>query len=776
MRFLRSFLVLLPLALAVAGDNFAADPTPAQGESSKSAASTSTVPATAAASTAKPSAAATTPAASPAVPVPAVPAAPPVLPPPPAKGSQIPEEKNNCILCHGETDLWDAKQRRFFISREDLAADVHWLKGVNCHDCHGGDFTTTEKNDAHAREKGFLAKPEEKTEEILRLVMPKCISCHSKEELELRKGVHEKAGPRVNPADPMSEGTLLECAACHGKLAHKLLPVHSKQSPVFLDNQVQTCGHCHEDHLQTYITSVHGKGLYQMGLDVVPSCADCHGAHGIYRPVDKRSTLNVSKVTETCGKCHRFIAERLAASIHGVPKGGSDQADRPAPGGNSTQKPGCTSCHLGHSDAGPETAGFRTNLPNMCGNCHGKLAGRYAMSVHGELTRLGYAPAAKCSDCHGSHRILAVANPASPLAPQSRRQTCSKCHSHVVANFLAFDPHADHTDGQRYPLLHGVYTALMALMIITFGVFGVHSVLWFLRGLYDVLVEGRPAAMAPGGTAYVRFNSFHRRTHALLLTSFLGLAITGMPLKYSDAAWARHMASALGGFDSTGVWHRLFALITFGCFFTFIFGMAFQLRARRKGRKTTLLGAIFGPDSPVPNWRDLKDFGRMLRWFVGLGPRPAFERWAYWEKFDFWGAIADVLIIGTTGLILWFPNFFTSFLPGSVLNIAKVIHSTQALLATGFVFAIHFFNTHLRAEKFPADMSVLTGLVTEEEMLHERPDYYQRLRAEGKLDQLRVPTPSRWTIRFIQASGTFALLAGLALLAGMIWAMLGGGG
>ena len=163
-------------------------------------------------------------------------------------------------------------------------------------------------------------------------------------------------------------------------------------------------------------------------------------------------------------------------------------------------------------------------------------------------------------------------------------------------------------------------------------------------------------------------------------------------------------------------------------------------------RGLTWLQVVFGPDSPVPNWRDVKDFFKMVRWFVGLGPKPGFERWAYWEKFDFWGASADIVIIGTTGLILWFPTFFCSFLPGVTLNVAKVIHSTQALLATGFIFAIHFFNIHLRAEKFPADMSLLIGLVSEEEFLAERPDYYQSLaarrrpRADGSHGPLQVAT------------------------------------
>ena len=65
-----------------------------------------------------------------------------------------------------------------------------------------------------------------------------------------------------------------------------------------------------------------------------------------------------------------------------------------------------------------------------------------------------------------------------------------------------------------------------------------------------------------------------------------------------------------------------------------------------------------GPIRRCPNLRDLKDFLKMLRWFFGLGPKPGFDRWSYWEKIDFWGAIADTVIIGSTGLMLWFPNFF----------------------------------------------------------------------------------------------------------------------
>jgi cytochrome b subunit of formate dehydrogenase len=164
----------------------------------------------------------------------------------------------------------------------------------------------------------------------------------------------------------------------------------------------------------------------------------------------------------------------------------------------------------------------------------------------------------------------------------------------------------------------------------------------------------------------------------------------------------------------------------------------------------------------------------MVRWFCGKGPKPTYERWAYWEKFDFWGAVADIIIIGLTGLILWFPNAFCTYLPGETLNLAKVIHSTQAFLATGFVFAIHFFSTHLRPEKFPMDMSILTGLVSEEELREERPEYFERLAREGKLESLRTTVPPRGIALLVYLGGFLALAIGVALPAGLVVAALGG--
>ena len=679
---------------------------------------------------------------------------------PPKTGSHIAADDNSCIQCHGDTDLWDEKSRHLFISRDKLAQDVHWLKGVNCSDCHGGNYKAQDVREAHALEDGFRSKPEE--------VKKYCSFCHDAEALELVKGVHDKAGPK----NERGRGTMLSCDKCHGKVSHNLLPIKDPGSPVFIDNQVKVCGSCHEKDYESYTKNAHGMGLYKMGLQVTASCADCHGSHGIYKPADQRSTLYLANVSLTCGKCHRFIAEYLQKSIHSSGKGLGEAATRLAPGGKTNQHPSCTSCHQGHSIEFAESGHFRQNLPHLCGNCHGQLSSRYAMSIHGELTELGYGPAATCYNCHGSHEILAVSNPLSPVSAQNKLKTCRECHPHANQRFSNFDPHADHTDRSANPALYWVYKVLMTLMITVFSFFGLHSLFWFVRSLIDVLRNGRTPPLTPGEVAYVRFTAFHRWGHTLLLVSFLGLALTGIPLKYSEYNWAKILAGVWGGFASTSIWHRVFAIGTFVCFFAYMILLAVRYRqGRHAGQKRLRL--IFGQDSPAPNWRDIKDFFRMIRWFIGLGPKPTFERWAYWDKFDFWGAIADVVIIGSTGLILWFPNLFCLFLPGMTLNIAKVIHSTQALLATGFVFAVHFFNTHLRADKFPADMSVLTGLYGEDEFKTERPDYMERLRQEGKLEQMRVTVPSKRYLLMVRLGGYFALIIGLSLLAGIVVAAMG---
>jgi tripartite ATP-independent transporter DctP family solute receptor len=595
----------------------------------------------------------------------------------------------------------------------DVAEAAEAPKVANCTSCHATH------NMRAVSDPLSLAHPSQLT--------TTCGACHQQQRDALLADVHSQAGEK----DAQGRGTVLGCAECHGDDVHGMLPVDDRASPAFLNNQVERCGQCHEKDTLTYLSSVHGKGLVDSGLLVTAVCADCHGAHGILPAENEDSLLHATNVAATCATCHRFIEERLRTSVHGGGTGPGGVSEHAAPGGDILRKPSCTDCHQNHDIADPRAPASRQAMTDRCGDCHQDLLRQYDISIHGALTRLGYGPAAKCADCHGDHEIRRLSDPESRLSPANRAETCGKCHPGASGNFLDFDPHADHRDPERSPVLYAVYMVLMTFLLGTIGVFGVHSILWFIRGMVDVVRHGREHSWKPGAVAYLRFRPFHRASHTLLMVSFLGLALTGLPLKYSHTAWAQATAIAMGGFASTSVWHRIFGVVNIGCLGVYLVLMSVRVvLAQRRG--VPLKQSIFGPDSPVPNWRDVKDFISMFRWFFGVGKKPTFERWAYWEKVDFWGASADIVIIGMTGLILWFPAAVCAFLPGETLNIAKVIHSTQALLATGFVFAIHFFATHLRPEKFPMDMVMLTGMVSEEELQEERPEMLaERLAAAG---------------------------------------------
>jgi cytochrome b subunit of formate dehydrogenase len=190
-------------------------------------------------------------------------------------------------------------------------------------------------------------------------------------------------------------------------------------------------------------------------------------------------------------------------------------------------------------------------------------------------------------------------------------------------------------------------------------------------------------------------------------------------------------------------------------------------RLRIKRLTTTL----FGPDSMIPTWQDWRDFVAHQKWFFGKGPKPQFDRWTYWEKFDYFAVFWGVFAIGVSGLIMWFPHVFTAFLPGWIINIALIVHSDEALLAAGFIFTIHFFNTHFRLEKFPMDTVIFSGRVSKTEMLHERRRWYDRLVATGRLDDYRVKDEwDRWKA-IARSMGYLFFGAGVVLLLLIVYAM-----
>jgi len=261
------------------------------------------------------------------------------------------------------------------------------------------------------------------------------------------------------------------------------------------------------------------------------------------------------------------------------------------------------------------------------------------------------------------------------------------------------------------------------------------------------------------GTRYFRrFTAGQRALHATLFTTFLGLAATGMCLRFSDSVWARAVARAVGGFGAILFFHKACAVVLTLAFLIHvrdIFARAIMNREK---------GIFWGPTSMVANWRDMKDLVAHLRWMVGLGPKPRFERYAYWEKFDYWAVFWGMVVIGFSGYAMWFAPFFARFLPGWALNAVLVIHSEEGLLAILFIFSIHFVNTHLHPDSFPMDMAIFTGVESEEEFKTKHGLEYERLAHSGKLERLLAEAPGTWQINFSKVVGFTAIVIGLTLL------------
>jgi cytochrome b subunit of formate dehydrogenase len=220
-----------------------------------------------------------------------------------------------------------------------------------------------------------------------------------------------------------------------------------------------------------------------------------------------------------------------------------------------------------------------------------------------------------------------------------------------------------------------------------------------------------------------------------------------------------------------GLFHRaaatiLIAIVTYVGWLSFRF--LFPKGQGIKGWTDRLLG----PDSLFPNLKDWEDMKGMVRWFFDRGEMPKFDRWTYWEKFDFLAVFWGMFAIGGSGLLLWKPEWSSYIVPGWVLNIAAMVHSEEALLAALFIFTVHFFNTHFIPTKFPMDRIIFTGSYSMEDLQNQKPLEYARLVAEDRLESVKCEHPGI-PLKLIAATfGLSSLLLGLLLTFLIYWAIL----
>lgn len=496
-----------------------------------------------------------------------------------------------------------------------------------------------------------------------------------------------------------NEGGTANCTTCH--LYHWDLPDEETQR---VAQERLSCKNCHKSENLDYERSAHGVA-YRKGHEEAPTCTTCHGEREV---------------------------ERISSKFDG-----------------QTIISLCSSCHANTE----VTMKFQLN-PNVVSG--------YLSTYHGQMYSLGYQGEefATCVSCHDNHLILPKDNPESTISQQHIIDTCGRCHEDANENFVGMLQHYDPMTQHENPILTGIHTFMVWLLGITLTIFGAHTLFWLGRAIIDRIRHGKVKKIK-SEWRYVRFNKYERILHGIVIVSFLLLAMTGLPLKYSHSELSRWFAQNVLPLHSMAILHRIGAAMT-GLYFALHLG---NLALRIIRGKLTVNKMLWGEDSLVPQPRDAVQFAQHFGWFLGIAKKPRFGRFSYWEKFDYMAVFWGVAVIGLSGLTLWFPEFFTKILPGWAINAAHIIHSEEALLATGFIFTIHFFNEHLRPENFPFDEVIFSGSMSEHYLFEERPAWREQLEEDGKLEKIKT-RPIKGLPRILMyVFGFGALFIGLALLA-----------
>jgi cytochrome b subunit of formate dehydrogenase len=205
---------------------------------------------------------------------------------------------------------------------------------------------------------------------------------------------------------------------------------------------------------------------------------------------------------------------------------------------------------------------------------------------------------------------------------------------------------------------------------------------------------------------YERFHWLQRVAHALLLTTFTLLAITGLPQKYATTGWAQGMIGFFGGIETTRLIHHVSAvvLMLLAVYHTVDIGYKIFVRRIRL--------------SMLPGIKDIKDAVQAFFYNLGINRnRPQMGRYTFEEKVEYWALIWGLLIMGLTGFMMWNPIATTKILSGEFIPAAKAAHGGEALLAVMAIVIWHMYGVHIR--RF--NKAMWTGKQTEEELLHEHP-------------------------------------------------------
>jgi cytochrome b subunit of formate dehydrogenase len=606
-----------------------------------------------------------------------------------SKPKAAPKPTNDdCLACHGDSTLThdvNGKSVSLFVDPAKFKDSIHGSM-FQCVDCHT-DLKTAPHENTPAK--------------------VSCATCHADEQSAYDRSFHAKA---IKDGDSHAAS----CVDCHGS-PHELLPAGDPKSRVYHANIPATCGTCHgqkfvmeasghsDQPFVSYLSSVHGRAV-AAGSEKAAVCTDCHGSHEILSASDAKSSIFKFNVPLTCAKCHSEIQKQFAESIHGQ-----------AIARGNWQAPVCTDCHGIHSiksHTDPSSPVSAQNLALVtCARCHegvrlsrefgipGERVSTYLESYHGLASKRGSQIVANCASCHGVHNILPSSDPRSTINSKNLVKTCGQCHPGVTEKFVLAKVHVDaplsaDVGSRAVRLIRKFY--LIMIVVVIGGMLLHNFLIWRKKALAHRRAEGH---------AITRMNRGQRFQHIALLSSFIVLVLTGFALKFPDS-W---FASLLGmGERVRGITHRVAAVVLIGSGVYHLFYIAFN----REGRR------LFKDLMPVP--KDGTDAWQAITYYSGRhSEKPEFARFNYAEKAEYWALVWGVIVMASTGIMLWARVFFGNLVPRWWLDVATAIHLYEAILATLAIVVWHLYQVFFDPDVYPMNWAWWDGKMSFEHYREE---------------------------------------------------------
>ena len=679
----------------------------------------------------------------------------------------------DCLSCHGEKGATMSRKGKtvsLYVDAVRLGASAH--AGLECISCHEG-FNPSEL--PHAK----------------RIRAVNCLSCHDGEQFAhfgqsvhgaLKGGVpvaacsdchstHAVVKVTAETAEARKQFALATCSGCHAteqgrfmasdhgaalasgvKGAPTCIDCHDEHNvKMTSDSTAQTsrlkvaamCLRCHLDNpdvrakvgpsagfVSSYEKSIHARAL-QGGNDAAATCIDCHGAHEMRKGSRADSKVARSNIAETCGGCHGEILEQYRGSIHGT-----------SFAAGVTASATCTDCHGEHNILSPTDAVSPTAARNLsaqvCSPCHAsvKLSRKFGLasdrfqsfsdSYHGLAGRAGDVAVANCASCHGVHDIKPSTDSTSRISKKNLVKTCGTCHPGANENFTKGAVHVIATE-RNDSILYLVSTGYILLIAVVIGGMILHNLLDFVRKSRRQLMyrRGLLERHHVGHRLYLRMSLSERFQHGTLALSFITLVVTGFALKFPDAWWVAPVGEISPLiFAARGILHRIAAVVLVLAGLYHCYYVLFVPRGKQ------LLRDLM----PVPG--DLRDALAVMKYNLGFtSGKPAFGRFSYIEKSEYWALVWGTIVMGMTGGILWFDNTFLGLLTKLWWDVARTVHYYEAWLATLAIIVWHFYFVIFNPDSYPVNLAFWKGTLTEEEMSEEHPlelEQIQRKRAQSE--------------------------------------------